>query len=59
MGKRVSPPTCVPGPGPGDNSGCWQPLAFGAHQVELSFLVLGTAVSHMIRLVPLQSLQIT
>lgn len=49
--KRVSPSTYVPGPGPGDNSGYWQPLAFRAHQVELTFLVLGTTVSYMIRLV--------
>lgn len=51
VGRRVSPSTHVPGPGPGDNSGYWQPLAFRAHQVELTFLVLGTIVSHMIRLV--------
>lgn len=51
VGKRFSPSTYIPGPGPGDNSGYWQPLAFRAHQVELTFLVLGTTVSYMIRLV--------
>ena len=51
MGKGVSLSTYALDPGPGDNSGYWQPLAFRTCQAELTFLVLGTTGLHVLRLV--------
>lgn len=57
--KGVSLSTYATGPGPGDDSGYREPLAFRTGQAELTFPALGTAGSHILAWFSSQTLRIT